>query len=636
MDANAEVRTRGVKATVKSAGRGRDMRHRKYSNKVHIRTRVAEWSWVFNDRQLTQLFLSPLFFPAISLHANRSASSVATLAHTRLQVPSDTDRCQIPRRWARKRQAKTRQRSPRLQSTALYHCVLVPFRSAYMYSSSAKAYRPHHSSRPSNHRARSSSDPFSDPIYPAPTVAYSRSDAPPPPPKQQQYKKSTRQYTDSRDPRMLESAVRDTVTVRPVDTPSRTRMGRSQTGGVPTNVGGSRHAPPPTRRSYSQDSATRAAAAMEKSRKAGAKNKKGSTHADVIDRLDFTGVGPMFHHDGPFDACAPSRNRHKSKAPMMAWTSPEDDGPMSAAQLRADRKRGLPDVAGLRESPYPTFGADTDPYGTQKNAKQVDRIAEAWGMHEPEPYEEFFGSGAGHGTGDNSAASSIYGGYESHYHNARNRPQGRELRETYAEDAQPRKAKVRVPPPQPLNLPGTGRSTSLDAPSNSLPSPPLTGSPGAPKRSKSLMQRIKKMRDQPNVPVEAVQGDGNQSPPSSSENYPPGGYSDGGRPSRPTHRQQNSFFGRFGGRNASANAGATSPSPDMNESYVYVERSTNNKALPPRPAETPITPLNGHEKDGYFDGPHSPGGTPMSPGNGLGRKTSLLKRVRGAVRVGGK
>ncbi|KAL5495397.1 hypothetical protein ACEPAI_860 [Sanghuangporus weigelae] len=506
--------------------------------------------------------------------------------------------------------------------------------------SSAAAYRPaHHTSRPSNHRGRSSSDPFSDPAYSIPTVAYSRSDAPPLPPKQlhqQQYKKSTRQYADPRDPRMLETAIRDTVTVRQADATPRTRVGRSQTGGVQTSVSGSRHAPPIGRRSYSQDSATQTATAMEKTRKTGTKGKKNSSsHADVIDKLDYTGGGPMFHHDGPFDACLPSRNRHKAKAPMMAWTNPEDDSPMSAAQLRADRKRGLSDVSGLKDSPYPNIALGPGDYGPEKNPKQVDRIAEAWGIHEPEPYEEFFGGG-GHATGEESAASSIHGGYEGHFQNGRSRPQGRELRETYAADAAPRRLANRLPPPQPINLPGGDRSASLDVISPAPPSPPFSGSPGAPKRSKSLMQKIRKMRDQPNVPVEAVQGDGNSSPPSSSENYAPLGYSDGGRPTRPTHHQQNSFFGRIGGRNASAHGGARSPKSDMSDSYVYVEKSTSNKALPPRPAETPAAPYNGYERDGYFDGPHSPGGTGTTPGAGIGRKTSILRKVAGAVRGGNK
>lgn len=44
---------------------------------------------------------------------------------------------------------------------------------------------------------------------------------------------------------------------------------------------------------------------------------------DTIDKLDVTGfVG--FHHDGPFDACAPHRNVKKEKAPVMAFPI---DGP---------------------------------------------------------------------------------------------------------------------------------------------------------------------------------------------------------------------------------------------------------------------------------------------------------------------
>ncbi|KZF22180.1 Pal1-domain-containing protein [Xylona heveae TC161] len=46
---------------------------------------------------------------------------------------------------------------------------------------------------------------------------------------------------------------------------------------------------------------------------------------DLIDKLDVTGLyGPgQFHHDGPFDACNPHRNRKKDgRAPMQAF--PED------------------------------------------------------------------------------------------------------------------------------------------------------------------------------------------------------------------------------------------------------------------------------------------------------------------------
>ncbi|KAF1985312.1 Pal1-domain-containing protein [Aulographum hederae CBS 113979] len=43
---------------------------------------------------------------------------------------------------------------------------------------------------------------------------------------------------------------------------------------------------------------------------------------DIIDKLDVTGIygAGLFHHDGPFDACNPHRNRKKdTRAPMQAF-----------------------------------------------------------------------------------------------------------------------------------------------------------------------------------------------------------------------------------------------------------------------------------------------------------------------------
>ncbi|KAI5966971.1 uncharacterized protein KGF55_000380 [Candida pseudojiufengensis] len=46
---------------------------------------------------------------------------------------------------------------------------------------------------------------------------------------------------------------------------------------------------------------------------------------DTIDKLDVTGFfGGGFHHDGPFDACTPHRNKNKKQAPVMAFPV---DGP---------------------------------------------------------------------------------------------------------------------------------------------------------------------------------------------------------------------------------------------------------------------------------------------------------------------
>ncbi|KAG6885592.1 hypothetical protein C0993_012594 [Termitomyces sp. T159_Od127] len=317
----------------------------------------------------------------------------------------------------------------------------------------------------------------------------------------------------------IADAVRDTVTVRgPTEYAARTRVARSNTAQhVPSprlrSPLMSHRAPAaakqPARRSHSQDPKPRP------------KPKKGSQHADVIDRLDFTGVGPMFHHDGPFDACAPSRNRQRSNAPMFAW---QDDLPHHRA-------------------PEPP-------------KKKVDAIAEAWGIHEPEPYEEFFAGGGTARADADTPASSIYNGRDAH-------------KKRTPRPADPRRP---VPPPQPIFVPE---------------SPPL--SPGNPQRKKSLMQRIRKMRDAPNVPV--APDDQPPSPSTSSEPIL----------ARPTHRPQNSFLGRF----------ASSRPADKPEPFVYIEPS--NKELPPPPPETESPP----EVAGYSDS-----GSP-----GVVRKTSLMKKV---------
>lgn len=49
---------------------------------------------------------------------------------------------------------------------------------------------------------------------------------------------------------------------------------------------------------------------------------------DTIDKLDVTGFfGGNFHHDGPFDACTPHRNKNSKRAPVMAFPA---DGPNSS------------------------------------------------------------------------------------------------------------------------------------------------------------------------------------------------------------------------------------------------------------------------------------------------------------------
>ncbi|KAJ7630876.1 Pal1 cell morphology protein-domain-containing protein [Roridomyces roridus] len=360
--------------------------------------------------------------------------------------------------------------------------------------------------------------------------------------------------------------VRDTVVVRGA---ASNKMARSQTTAHNSSP---RTAPPMSPRSVSQDSVP--VDKVKKSKKGG-----NSKHADVIDRLDYTGVGPMFHHDGPFDACAPSRNKQKNRAPMMAW----------GAQPESPKQ--------YNDNPYPSpnaysaFSPTATDYEPPK--KKVDAIAEAWGIHEPEPYEEFFAGGGG-GTTGNTPASSIYNGKES----TRKQPSSGERPRAHARRSQ-------LPPPMPIFVP----DGVIDNPG--LPDSP--GSPDGPKRNKSIMHRIRKMRDAPNVPVtedeagnDAVNGD------------------------RPGHRSQNSFLGRLAGNGRAANTtNNMSPTSETSESYVFIEPKTNPKDLPPTPSSPPaISPREANYRD-YFDEAE---GSPASPGGGLGRKTSLMKKVGRVVR----
>jgi hypothetical protein len=143
------------------------------------------------------------------------------------------------------------------------------------------------------------------------------------------------------------------------------------------------------------------------------------------------------------------------------------------------------------------------------------------------------------------------------------------------------------------------------------------------------MQKFRKMRDAPNVPVTHAEAAEEYSPPSSLENYSaPAQTTTEARPGRPSHRHQNSFFGRFGRNQSASRVQPVSPREENFEQYAYAKSA--NKALPPRPPQE-ISPEA--EKDGgYFDAPVSPGGNAINSGGGLGRKTSLMKKVKGVVR----
>lgn len=277
----------------------------------------------------------------------------------------------------------------------------------------------------------------------------------------------------------------------------------------------------------------------------------------------MTDVPPGFHHDGPFDACAPSRNRNITKAPMAAWS----------AQTRQAIEE---DFKTSKESPH---------YEPPK--KKVDAMAHAWGILESEPFEDF---SAGGGQSNDSRFH-----YPSHPHKSDEAPRRRE--------AAPRR--TALPPPQPIFVPGA--DAEFVPPSE--PSPPLSPGTGAGmKRSKSLLHRFRKFRENPNMPVGNGDGDDVQTT-----------YESGGT-GRPNHKSQNSFAGRLAGGGVKEQL----PSPPEEDTYVPDE-ATKNKNLP----RLPKTNSASSGETGYFE---QQTGADQSPATGLGRRRSLMQRVGGVVR----
>ena len=267
---------------------------------------------------------------------------------------------------------------------------------------------------------------------------------------------------------------------------------------------------------------------------------------------------PAFHHDGPFDACAPSRNRHRIKAPMAAWS--EQTKQAIEEDFRASKESP-------RYEPPP---------------KHVDAIARAWGIHEPEPFEDFSAGGG---------QSSDYRAYYPTQRRSEEAPRRRE--------AVPRKAVL--PPPKPI----FGPEPEADFVPSELPPPPSPGGGAGMKRSKSLMQRIRRMRENPNIPVNGGDSNGAQTT-----------YDSGGS-GRPNHKSQNSFAGRLAGGGIREQL----PSPQEEDAYTFDE--AKNKGLPRLPNTTSTNP----GEAGYFEQQ-----TDAERATGMGRKLSLIQRVGDVVR----
>ncbi|KAL4900828.1 hypothetical protein BDW74DRAFT_90801 [Aspergillus multicolor] len=93
--------------------------------------------------------------------------------------------------------------------------------------------------------------------------------------------------------------------------------------------------------------------------KSSSSSKKANYQLDIIDKLDVTsiyGTG-MFHHDGPFDACNPSRNRKGLRAtPMQAFPKDSSNMALGGAGPNND-KIDLDRFHGRMEEGYNDFAA---------------------------------------------------------------------------------------------------------------------------------------------------------------------------------------------------------------------------------------------------------------------------------------
>lgn len=70
-------------------------------------------------------------------------------------------------------------------------------------------------------------------------------------------------------------------------------------------------------------------------------------NVDTIDKMDVTGLfGGSFHHDGPFDACTPHRNKNAKAPPVMAFPA---DGPNNSIGGAPTKKNAMNEVFGRED-----------------------------------------------------------------------------------------------------------------------------------------------------------------------------------------------------------------------------------------------------------------------------------------------
>jgi hypothetical protein len=206
----------------------------------------------------------------------------------------------------------------------------------------------------------------------------------------------------------------------------------------------------------------------------------------------------------------------------------------------------------------------------------------------------------------------------------------------------PRRSSRAIPPPQPMFSPAlTSDPDEADAPERKVPSsPPRSGDP---KRNRSIISRIKKMRENPTVPMDSLEDDtviGSDS-----------GHGHDGNEAGRGHKHQASLLLRLGssaGKSFNTNTTLNEKEKDWSPgkekagseggSFVLVTPNSTSpppsrkgsadrekKSLPSLPAPTPGSAGERGFPDGYF-----------SEAATVGRKTSLYRKMKSAVAGAGR
>ncbi|BEI83623.1 hypothetical protein CcaverHIS002_0402270 [Cutaneotrichosporon cavernicola] len=354
------------------------------------------------------------------------------------------------------------------------------------------------------------------------------------------------------------------------------------------------------------------------------KDRRPSRHADVIDTWDPSGGSAMWHHSGPYDAAAPSRNLNQPKthAPMRAFEREEAaKAAVAAATAKESPSRTVPQVVAHAPAPavppkdndggarsptvatrnmprrtsgglsaqystsYPTGGGHfpnqdvlpedetpTSPRYQRRQKEEKQRALQAaWGIDEPEPFEDF-----GSSPRDESYIDRDHLGSPNEQAGPRGGFFGRSG------------AKGR----------GMEEATS-PGPDDQTFAAKATRPGGGVKRTKSLMQKIKSMR-----------GDRSQSPNkySPSSEYPPmpslahGGPASGqaAKPSMDDHRRPSlparpeRSAARLGPTSTSEPSTAPGSGPVSKAGSATNSAHGHSASLPPELTEEIVENGNGH------------------------------------------